>query len=155
MIKKKTSARSTLQFDTARMQAWVVALLTLINEAQDIGTVIGSGGPCAAAAELHGTQGELLLAVDIFSGPAAQLAVRRAVMTKYAPVEYWQIVRAPKPRVHLLQRDASGAFQPTPPDSAGLHFSLAHEELRFPVDWFSEQPKLLEMMEYLGLIDVD
>ncbi len=141
----------------ARMQAWVVALLTLINDAQDIGSVLGAGEPFDTSAALLGADNTLLLAVDVFDARATQarLVEKRAHVAQHKPAEYWQLVCAAKPKAHLLQRDARGKFHPTPADKSGLHFSLAHEAFSFPSAWFAEQPRLLEMMEHWGLIDVD
>lgn len=142
----------------ARMQAWVLTMLSLANEAYGLGEVLGAtsitGGPAASILQMTGAGPVTTLAADIFS--SAPTAAARAELCQLRAqagvVEYWQIDTA-APRAWLHQLGADGRYAPAPPDRAGMHYTLLAEDFAFPVAWFDKQPGLLDMMQAWGLID--
>jgi Uma2 family endonuclease len=158
--------------DNARLRAWTVTLLSLVAEAFDAGQVFCAGvaleGDAATGAGftpdivfVHKTRGDAVkrahisgaaaLAVDVLEGgSAAQRKERLAQAAAAGVVEYWLLDHQ---GAHLFQRTATGALAPTPPDKHGMHYSLACEELAFPVAWFESRPGIFGMLAAFGLID--
>jgi hypothetical protein len=142
----------------ARMQAWVLTMLSLANEAFGLGEVLGAtgttSGPAASIMQMTGSGPVLTLAADIFAdaptvAARAELCQLRA---RAGVIEYWQIDAA-APRAWLQQLGANGSYAPAPPDRSGMHYTLLAEDFAFPVAWFDKQPSLLDMMQAWGLID--
>jgi hypothetical protein len=151
----------------ARLQAWVINLITIVANAFEHGTVLGrcqlAGGayadvayvPAEHAAVLkpHGAVRGVALAVEIFrSGVrAASRQSRQDAFAAERVLEYWQI-DAETGRAHLYQANSNWQYDEIAPDKGGLHFSCVIEELAFPVIWFKDQPDLWSMMEWWELI---
>ncbi len=148
-------SKSRSAADAARTRAWVVTLLALAGDAFSLGVVSAGSGPSMPTARLSGLGGVSVVLVDVLedhgAAARARLLARRA---RYAPLEYWQVSASGR-RVWLYQRGADGGLSRTPPDGAGMHYTLFHEDVRFPARWFAERPSLLEMMNAWGLLTLD
>lgn len=157
----------------ARLQAWVVTLLTIVADAYEYGAVLGKGAfiqtkdgepllpdvifaPKEYAKRVragHIEPGAAALAVDVIHS-GVTLAERKTLRQRYAAaqvLEYWQI-EADKGRAVLCQANADGQYDEIAPDKGGLHYSVVMEELAFPVQWFKQMPDLWTMMEWWGMI---
>jgi len=147
-------------------------MLTVVVEAYDLGAVIGKGARVVANNQTFSPDVIFVpnrdrkfvkpdaiecapaLAIDVLNsrvtGPH-----RAALRERYAAagvMEYWQI-DADRATPHFYQTDANGRYEEIPPDSRGLHYASAIVELSFPTQWFREQPNLLTIMEWWGLIE--
>lgn len=158
----------------ARLQAWLVSMLTVVVEAYELGAVIGKGarivvGDDALTPDVlyvpnsdrklvksDAIRGPVPLAIDVLhSGmPAGERAALRQRYAAAGVLEYWQ-VDADKGQAHFYQADANRRYDDIPPDVNGLHYSCAIVYLAFPVDWFRKQPDLLTVMQWWGLIEAD
>jgi Uma2 family endonuclease len=156
----------------AKLQAWLVTILTVVVEAYDLGAVIGKGAQVRVNAQVllpsvafvptrdrkHVKPDEIAcapaLAIDVLNSrvSADYKATLREHYAAAGVMEYWQ-VDADRAQVQCYQADAQGRFDLIPPDVRGMHYSSAIAELVFPVDWFRKQPKLLSMLEWWGLIE--
>ena len=156
----------------AKQQAWIVTLLTVVSEAFELGSVIGKGARILAGDDvltpdvifMHNRDRKLVQA-DAIRGPAT-LAVdvlhsrvpeaeREALRRRYAAahvLEYWQ-VDADHGWLHAYQASAKWQYDLIPPDARGLYYSAAMVELAFPMKWFREQPGLLALMQWWGLVE--
>jgi hypothetical protein len=160
----------------AKLQAWVIALLSTVADAYEYGAVIGKGAviqpkdgepltpdvifvPKEFAKRVHAGHIEsnaVALAVDVIHS-GVMPAERKALQQRYASaqvLEYWQI-DADKGRAHLFQASANWQYDEIAPDKGGLHYSVVMEELAFPVAWFKQMPDLWTMMEWWGMISKD
>ena len=160
----------------AKLQAWVITLLTIVADAYEYGAVMGKGAiiqakdgeplmpdvvfvPKEFAKQVHASHIEpsaVALAVDVIHSGVAATA-RQALKQRYANsqvLEYWQI-EADKGRAILFQANANQQYDEIAPDKAGLHYSVVMEELAFPVKWFKQMPDLWTMMEWWGMISKD
>lgn len=170
----QTSMMPVPAVSQARLQAWLVNLLTLIVEAYELGAVVGHGArvtvndvvlaPSATyiqneiKSEVSPTaiRGSVALAVDVLHSGVSETD-RAALRKRYEHarvLEYWQII-ADKGAAHFFQSDANGNLESIPPDKGGLYFSAAIVHLAFPVEWFRKLPTLLEMMDWWGLIELE
>jgi Uma2 family endonuclease len=171
-----TSVASPQTVLQAKLQAWVVTLLTIVADAYEYGAVIGKGAiirpkagetlmpdvifvPKECAKQVHADHIEsnaVALAVDVVhSGVSA--VERQTLKQHYANahvLEYWQI-DADKARASLFQASADWQYDEIAPDKGGLHYSVVMEELAFPVKWFKQMPDLWTMMEWWGMISKD
>jgi Uma2 family endonuclease len=158
----------------AKLQAWLVTMLTVVVEAYELGAVIGKGARIASNGEVltpdvlyvpnsdrkrvkpDAIQGAAPLAIDVLHSrvPADERANLRQRYAAAGVLEYWQ-VDADKGQAHFYQADADGRYDDIPPDANGMHFSCAIVHLAFPVDWFRKQPDLLTVMQWWGLIESD
>ena len=158
----------------AKLQAWLINLLTVVVEAYELGAVLGKGARVIAgdsvlmpdviyvpnqarsmvkADAIYGAPG---LAVDVLHSGVSE-AERAALRRRYAAahvLEYWQI-EADKGRAFFYQADADWNYDLIPPDKAGIHYSAAIVQLAFPVDWVRKQPSLIALMAWWGLVEVD
>jgi hypothetical protein len=173
MTEFTSSPHAVLQ---AKLQAWVITLLTIVADAYEYGAVLGKGAAIQAkdgealtpdvvfvpkefAKQVHAGHIELstvALAVDVIHS-GVSLAERQALRQRYANaqvLEYWQI-EADKGRAFLFQANASKQYDEIAPDKGGLHYSVVMEELAFPVKWFKQMPDLWTMMEWWGMISKD
>ncbi len=156
----------------AKLQAWLVNLLTVVVEAYELGAVIGKGAHIVAGDDvlapdviyvpnsgrrfvkpdaIYGAPG---LAIDVLHSGVDE-AARAALRQRYAAahvLEYWQ-VEADKGRAFCYQADADWNYDSIPPDKGGLYYSAAIVQLAFPVEWFRKQPGLLTLMEWWGLVE--
>jgi Uma2 family endonuclease len=166
-----TSPYAVLQ---AKMQAWVVTLLSVVVEAYELGAVIGKGAVVIAngatvvpdavyvpnasrkRVKADGIYCEVPLAIDVLhSGvPEAERAELRRRYAQAGVLEYWQI-DADRGIMHGYQADATGKYEEIPPDRDGLYYSCAIVHLAFPVEWFRQQPGLLTVMQWWGLVEDD
>ncbi|MCS7056831.1 MAG: Uma2 family endonuclease [Thermoflexales bacterium] len=166
-----TSPYSVLQ---AKLQAWLVTLLTVVVEAYELGAVIGKGARVIAGDDVltpdviyvPNSQRKAVKADAIYGPPALAIDVlhsgvsedeRAALRRRYAAarvLEYWQI-EADKGRGFCYQADAEWNYDLIPPDKGGLHYSAAIVQLAFPVEWFRKQPGLLKLMEWWGIVEVE
>jgi len=156
----------------AKLQAWLVTLLTVVVEAYDLGAVLGQGARVVSNRQMltpdvvfvpnrdrtkvkpDAIQCAPALAIDVLSSRVSE-ADKKALRERYAAsgvLEYWQI-DADRAAAHIYQADAHGRYDLIPPDGRGLHYSNAIVELAFPVEWFKTQPKLLTVMQWWGLIE--
>jgi hypothetical protein len=148
-------SKSLSAAEAARTRAWVVTLLALAGDAFSLGEVRSGSRPSMPAVTLSSEDGALLVLADVLEDySAAARAQRRARRARLAPLEYWQVSTTGR-AVWLYQRGADGALHATPPDSAGTHYTLFHEDVRFPVVWFAGRPTLLEMMSAWGLVELE
>jgi Uma2 family endonuclease len=158
----------------AKLQAWLVTMLTVVAEAYELGAVIGKGARIASNGEIltpdvlfvpntdrkrvkpDAIQGAVPLAIDVLhSGvPEVERAELRRRYSAAGVLEYWQ-VDADKGQAHFYQADANGRYDEIPPDKQGMHYSAAIVHLVFPVDWFRKQPDLLTVMQWWGLVEAD
>jgi hypothetical protein len=156
----------------AKLQAWLVTLLSVVVEAYELGAVIGKGAPIASNGEAlipdalfvpnsdrklvkpDAIRGAVPLAIDVLhSGvPAAERAALRERYAAAHVLEYWQI-DADRGVAHCYQADANWKYDEIPPDRNGLYYSSAIVHLAFPVEWFRKQPDLLTIMEWWGLVE--
>ncbi len=143
-----------------RLQAWLVSMLSIVADAYGAGEVLGAGASLRIgsqtlmpAAALRDGDGQLALVVDVLE-MRGDAAVRRAAYAAAGICECWQL-SPDGARVELYQRSANGGYDLIPPDVHGSHFSAVLEELVFPVTWFVEQPRTLDMMQAWGLIDLE
>ena len=173
MSPSTSSTQSTSAVLQAKLQAWVVLLLSIVADAYEYGAVIGKGAviqakdaeplmpdvlfvPKECAKQVHAGHIEpnvAALVVDVIHSGITP-AQRRALQQRYANarvLEYWQI-EADKGKAFLHQANANGQYDEISPDKAGLHFSVVMEELAFPVKWFKQMPDLWTMMEWWGMI---
>lgn len=159
----------------AKQQAWLITLLTVVSEAYELGAVIGKGAriiPNEASNDVltpdvtfmsnkdrkrvqaDAIRGPALLAIDVLHSRVPE-AEREALRRRYAAahvLEYWQ-VDADRGWLNAYQASAKWQYDLIPPDAKGLHYSAAMVELAFPVKWFREQPGLLTLMQWWGLIE--
>jgi len=156
----------------AKLQAWLVNLLTVVVEAYDLGAVLGKGARVVADDDAlapdvlyvpnHARQsvkadaiyGPPALAIDVLHSRVSE-AERAALRRRYAAarvLEYWQI-EADKGRGFFYQADAYWNYDLIPPDGGGIHYSAAIVQLAFPVDWLRKQPSLVRLMAWWGLIE--
>ena len=156
----------------AKQQAWLVTLLTVVAEAFELGAVIGKGARIIAANDVlmpdvtfmpnrdrklvqpDAIRGPALLAIDVLHSRVPE-AEREALRRRYAAahvLEYWQ-VEADRGWLNAYQANAKWQYDLIPPDARGLHYSAAMVELAFPVKWFREQPGLLALMQWWGLVE--
>lgn len=159
----------------AKQQAWLVTLLTVVSEAFELGAVIGKGAriiPSDAGADVltpdvtfMSNKDRKLVQADAIRGPAT-LAIdvlhsrvpegeREALRRRYAAahvLEYWQ-VDADRGWLNAYQASAKWHYDLIPPDARGLYYSAAMVELAFPMKWFREQPGLLTLMQWWGLVE--
>ncbi len=156
----------------AKLQAWLVTMLTVVAEAYDLGAVIGKGAQVRANGQTlmpsvvfvpnrdrkhvkpDAIECAPTLAIDVLNSrvTAEYKATLRERYAAAGVMEYWQ-VDADRAQVQCYQVDAHGRYELIPPDARGLHYSSAIVELSFPVDWFRKQPKLLSLLEWWGLIE--
>lgn len=156
----------------AKQQAWLITLLSVVSEAYELGAVIGKGAPILAGEDVltpdvtfMSNRDRKLVQADAIHGPASLAidvlhsrvpeATREALRRRYAAahvLEYWQ-VDADLGRLHAYQASATWRYDLIPPDARGLHYSAAMIELAFPVKWFREQPGLLALMQWWGLVE--
>jgi hypothetical protein len=161
----------------AKLQAWCVAMLSVVVDAYQLGAVIGKGARVAAgdaalargehvspdvlfvptdAREIVGrdaVRGAPGLVIDILHSGVPQ-AEREALRRRYAGLrvlEYWQ-VEADTAQSALYQASADWQYDLIPPDKAGMYFSAAIVELSFPVKWFREQPGVWAIMQRWEMI---
>lgn len=165
----KTSPYAVLQ---AKMQAWVVTMLSVVVEAYELGAVIGKGAIVIANGmtvvpdvvyvpnasrkwvKADAIRGAAPLAIDVLHSGMTE-ADRAELRRRYAQagvLEYWQI-DADRGIMHGYQADAAGRYEEIPPDRDGLYYSCAIVHLAFPVEWFRSQPGLLTVMQWWGLIE--
>lgn len=158
----------------AKLQAWLVTLLTVVVEAYELGAVIGKGARLVVGDDVlapdviyvpnserkivkpDAVYGPPALAIDVLHGGIAE-AERAQLRRRYAAahvLEYWQ-VEADRGRAFCYQADANWNYDLIPPDKGGLHYSSAIVQLAFPVEWFRTQPPLFTVMEWWGLIEVE
>lgn len=159
----------------AKQQAWIVTLLTVVSEAFELGAVIGKGGriiPSTAGDDVltpdvifmhnrdrklvqpDAIRGPATLAVDVLHSRIPEVE-REALRRRYAAahvLEYWQ-VDADRGWLHAYQASAKWHYDLIPPDVRGLYYSAAMVELAFPMKWFREQPGLLTLMQWWGLVE--
>jgi len=161
----------------AKLQAWCVAMLSVVVDAYQLGAVIGKGARVAAGDDaLAGGQfvapdvmfvptaarkavgrdavrGAPGLAIDILHSqiPHAERAALRQRYAGLCVLEYWQI-EADTAQAALYQASADWQYDLIPPDKAGMYFSAAIPELSFPVKWFREQPGVWTVMQRWGMI---
>lgn len=143
-----------------RLQAWLVSMLSIVADAFGAGEVLGAGAPLMVggqtlmpAAALRDGDGQLALVVDVLE-TRGDAAARRAAYAAAGVCECWQL-SPDGARAELYQRNSGGGYDLIPPDAHGSHFSAVLEELVFPVIWFVEQPRALDMMQAWGLIDLE
>lgn len=143
-----------------RLQAWLVSMLSIVADAYGAGEVLGAGAPftfegqtLSPAAALRDADGHLVLVADVLE-TRGDAAARRAAYAAAGVGECWQL-SPDGARAELYQRSAAGGYDLIPPDSRGTHFSAVFEELVFPVTWFVERPRALDMMQAWGLIDLE
>jgi Uma2 family endonuclease len=169
----KSTSSSPYTVLQARLQAWLVNLLSVVVEAYELGAVIGKGArivvgddeltpdvmyvPNSArrAVKPDAIYAPPALAVDVLHSATSEEA-RAALRRRYAAahvLEYWQI-EADRGRGFCYQADANWNYDLIPPDKGGLHYSAAIVQLAFPVEWFRKQPGLLTLMEWWGLVEV-
>lgn len=166
-----SSPYSVLQ---AKLQAWLVTLLTVVVEAYELGAVIGKGARVVVGDDVltpdviyvPNSRRKAVKADAIYEPPALAVDVlhsgvsedeRAALRRRYAKarvLEYWQI-EADKGRGFCYQADAEWNYDLIPPDKGGLHYSAAIVQLAFPVEWFRKQPGLLKLMEWWGIVEVE
>ena len=156
----------------AKLQAWLVTLLTVVVEAYDLGAIIGKGARVVANEQTlapdvifvsnrdrkhvkpDAIECAPALAIDVLNSRVTK-SYKASLRQRYAAagvMEYWQIdtdLAAP----HFYQADVNGRYDEIPPDARGLHYSSAIIELAFPAEWFRTQPNLLTIMEWWGLIE--
>ncbi len=156
----------------AKLQAWLVSMLTVVVEAYDLGAVIGKGARVVANKQTltpdvvfvpnsdrkfvkpDAIECAPALAIDVLNSRVTELH-KASLRERYAAagvMEYWQI-DADRATPHFYQADANGRYEEIPPDARGLHYASAIVELSFPVTWFREQPNLLTIMQWWGLIE--
>jgi hypothetical protein len=158
----------------AKMQAWLVTLLTVVVEAYELGAVIGKGARVVVGDDTltpdvlyvpnsdrklvkpDAIRGAAPLAIDVLhsSFPEHERAELRRRYAAARVLEYWQ-VDADKGQAHFYQADANGRYDEIPPDKKGMHYSSAMVHLAFPVEWFRKQPDLLTIMQWWGLIETE
>ena len=156
----------------AKLQAWLVTMLTVVVEAYDLGAVIGKGARIVANGQTlvpdvtfvlnrdrkcvkpDAIQCAPALAIDVLNSrvTAAYKAALRQQYASAGVMEYWQI-DADRATPHFFQADVNGRYDEIPPDARGLHYSSAIIELAFPAEWFKTQPNLLTIMQWWGLIE--
>lgn len=166
-----SSPYSVLQ---AKLQAWLVTLLTVVVEAYELGAVIGKGARVVVGDDVltpdvlyvPNSERRSVKADAIYGPPALAIDVlhsgvseeeRAALRRRYAAahvLEYWQI-EADKGRGFCYQADANWNYDLIPPDKGGLHYSAAIVQLAFPVEWFRKQPGLLKLMEWWGIVETE
>ena len=124
----------------AKLQAWLVSMLTIVVEAYDLGAVIGKGARVVSNGHTlvpdvtfvlnrdrkfvkpDAIQGAPALAIDVLNSRVTE-PYKTALRERYAAagvLEYWQI-DADKAEPHFYQADASGRYDAIPPDGRGLH----------------------------------
>jgi hypothetical protein len=156
----------------AKQQAWLVTLLTVVAEAFELGAVIGKGARIIAGDDVltpdvtfmsnkdrklvqaDAIRGPALLAIDVLHSRVPE-GEREALRRRYAAarvLEYWQ-VDADRGWLHAYQANPKWQYDLIPPDARGLHYAAAMVELAFPVKWFREQPGLLTLMQWWGLVE--
>lgn len=158
----------------AKLQAWLVTLLTVVVEAYELGAVIGKGARVVAGDDalmpdvlyVPNSERRSVKADAIYAPPALAIDVlhsgvsgdeRAALRRRYAAahvLEYWQI-EADTGRGFCYQADANWNYDLIPPDKGGLHYSTAIVQLAFPVEWFRKQPGLLKLMEWWGIVEIE
>ncbi|MBO9345773.1 MAG: Uma2 family endonuclease [Chloroflexi bacterium] len=158
----------------AKLQAWLVNLLTVVVEAHELGAVLGKGARVIAgddiltpdviyvpnqarsAVKADAIYGAPALVIDVLHSQVSE-AERAALRRRYAAariLEYWQ-VEADKGRAFFYQADAYWHYDLIPPDKAGMHYSAAIVPLAFPVDWLRKQPGLIDLMAWWGLVEIE
>lgn len=159
----------------AKQQAWLVTLLSVVSEAYELGAVIGKGARIISShagndvltpdvtfmsnkdrklVQPDAIRGPALLAVDVLHSRVPETE-RETLRRRYAAahvLEYWQ-VDADRGQLNAYQASAKWQYDLIPPDARGLHYSAAMVELAFPVKWFREQPGLLALMQWWGLVE--
>jgi hypothetical protein len=156
----------------AKQQAWLVTLLTVVSEAFELGAVIGKGARIITANDVltpdvtfmanrdrklvqaDAIRGPATLAIDVLHSRVPE-AEREALRRRHAAahvLEYWQ-VDADRGWLHAYQASAKWQYDLIPPDARGLYYAAAMVELAFPVKWFREQPGLLTLMQWWGLVE--
>jgi Uma2 family endonuclease len=158
----------------AKLQAWLVTMLTVVVEAYELGAVIGKGAVIVSNGEAvapdvvfvpdsqrrsvkpDAIHGGAPLAIDVLHSGVAEdeRTARRRRYSAAGVLEYWQI-DADRGAAHCYQADANGNYDDVPPDKNGLYYSCAIVHLAFPVEWFRTQPGLLTIMQWWGLIEGD
>ncbi len=156
----------------AKQRAWLIALLTAVVEAYELGAVLGPGAVIHANgevltpdvvylsdAERAHTKADAVycpvpLAIDVLHSrvPEAERAERRARYAAAHVLEYWQ-VDADRGRAAFYQADANWHYDLIPPDAKGVYHSAAIVPLALPVIWLRRQPRLLTMLEWWGLVE--
>jgi len=158
----------------AKLQAWLVNLLTVVVEAYDLGAALGRGARVAVNGDVltpdvlyvpnqarqsvkaDAIYGAPALAIDVLHSQVSE-AERAALRQRYASahvLEYWQ-VEADKGCGYFYQADAYWHYDPISPDGGGIYYSAAIIQLAFPANWLRKQPSLIEMMAWWGLVEVE
>lgn len=158
----------------AQAQAWVIGMLSILNDVYELGMVLGKGTtiqnngqtlypdvillPNALVDGLRAdaVHGSAALGVDLIPAGMPE-PPRQELRNHYAAAgiaEYWQ-VEVDTGKAFLYQLGANGAYELAKPDRKGRHYSLAAEELFFPVSWFKDQPGVMEMLEFWEILDAE